>query len=236
MLRETTAMPSRHEHITRTWGPPPPRPRPPRGELHIWRVDVAQDVPAATAVLCAAEQVRAQRFANPGDRQRWVAAHYWLRRLVASYSAIQPRAIRFGVTQRGKPFVAGAQWLRFNLSHAGDTALYAFSDRAAVGIDLEVLRPGIDVVAVAERVLGAALARRLRWLPEPQRHEAFLHAWVRYEASIKCRGGQLGDPPDPSGLWLETLDVGAGAAGAVAAVEPPTAVRLWDLSADAPLG
>jgi 4'-phosphopantetheinyl transferase len=131
---------------------------------------------------------------------------------------------------RGKPALATAPKrtrLEFNLSHSGDLALFAFA-RSPVGVDVEVARPGVDVIALAGRVFGPEQVERLKSLGLPEREREFLRAWVRHEAVLKCRGAGIGTPADERGLWLAELDVGSEAAAAVALEGVPEELCLWD--------
>ena len=100
--------------------------------------------------------------------------------------------------------------LSFNLSHSGHLALYAFSKAGAVGVDVEVARRGLDVVAIAARAFGAAEARRLRGFAPAIRKEEFRRTWVRHESALKCWGTGIGNGStessrasrgSPSSIW-----------------------------------
>ena len=103
-----------------------------------------------------------------------------------------------------------------------------------IGVDVEVPRRAIDEVALAARAFGPAEARRLEGLDAARRGQEFLRAWVRHEAQLKCRGTGIGGAPaGASGpeLWSAQLEVGPGAAGAVAVRQPPSELRCWDWEA-----
>jgi 4'-phosphopantetheinyl transferase len=154
-----------------------------------------------------------------------------LRALLGRYLGVDASALRFVEDERGKPALAESAAVSFNLSHSGALALYAFCADAAVGVDVETDRRSLDEVAIAARVLGETTAARLRAITDPRarRHE-FLRAWTRYEAELKCLGTGIGagaaDAPT-SELWVAELDLGAGAAGAVACAREPRELRRW---------
>jgi 4'-phosphopantetheinyl transferase len=227
------------------WKPAPKRPQLAESSLHVWRADLSGASANVGELLSADEKERAQRFAFTADRERWVRARGILRALLGSYLELDPSSLRFSLGRHGKPALlvesarsqerddpsahaddSGAR-LCFNLSHSGDLALYAFS-RIQVGVDVEVARPGIDPIALAERALGYKEAERLRQMPDAERGSEFLSAWVRHEAALKCRGTGLGRPAEENELWLADLDVGGNAAAAVARVEKPEELHLWD--------
>ena len=220
------------------WDHPPERLQLADSALHIWLADLTTAGDDVGDFLSADERERAQHFVFEQDRDRWMRARGILRALLGSYLDSDASSLRFSVGAHGKPALlinptraddAGAR-LCFNLSHSGDLALFALS-RAPVGVDVEVVRPGIDVIALAERALGHAEAERLRQLPAPKQSLEFLRAWVRHEASLKCRGSGLGARVDKRGLWLADLDVGSGAAAAVALDGTPEKLCLWEWAA-----
>ena len=198
----------------------------------VWRADLSAGGEAERALLSPAERERAGRFARPEDGVRWGRAHGILRALLARYTGLDARTVRFAEGPHGKPALAGEPSdVRFNLSHSGDVALYAVALRREVGVDVELPRRPIDAVAIAERALGREQADRLRALAPEDRDREFLRAWVRYEAVLKCDGTGIGaagqgDPATPA-PWLCELDVGAPAAAALAVAGTACTVRCW---------
>ncbi|MGD0274027.1 MAG: 4'-phosphopantetheinyl transferase superfamily protein [Gaiellaceae bacterium] len=210
------------------WKLPPKRLQLAESSVHVWRADLTAADDGVGEFLSADERVRAQRFVFARDRERWVRARGILRALLGRYLDLDAKTLSFTSGPNGKPvLLSESVSLHFNLSHSGDLALYAFA-RFPVGVDVEVARPGIDAVALAERALGSDEAERLRRLPAGEREREFLRAWVRHEASLKCRGSGLGTRADVSGLWLADVDVGPGAAAAAALDGTPEELCLWD--------
>jgi len=134
----------------------------------------------------------------------------------------------------------------FNLSHSDRLALYAFSRSGSVGVDIEIARRMTKEVAIAARAFGPQEARRLAELDPATREREFLRAWVRHEARLKCSGTGIGGAASGTGIggagigavhgapagagepWIAELDVGSGAAGAVALEREPRELRRWD--------
>lgn len=239
-------MPATAEH---TWAPGPPRPLLADGSVHVWRADLAAVAGDVEELLCGEERARARRMANERDGELWRRSRGLLRALLGRYLQRDPRSLRFAAGEHGKPALAreaggspparprasadpaSRRELSFNLSHSGGLALYAFSDAGAVGVDVEVARRPIDELAIAARALGAAQARRLRALDPAARRREFLRAWARDEAELKCLGlGVGGAPADAGGrgLWVAELELGPGAAAAVAAERPARELRCWE--------
>ena len=237
-----------------SWLPAPRQSQLAEGEVHVWRADLAVAGEGLGALLSSQERARAERFRSARDRERWTAARGILRALLGRYLlagalagapelaagapelAAGPPELAAGAPElaagpHGKPELADplVAPLRFNLSHSGDVALYAFALRVEVGIDVESVGRRRDELALAERALGHAEAERLRALDPPRREREFLRSWVRHEAGLKCAGvGLGGSSADVRGLWLGDLDLGPGALAAVAAAAPPRRLALWE--------
>jgi 4'-phosphopantetheinyl transferase len=234
----------------------------------VWRADLEAMSDDLGRLLCRAERARADRILRERHRQLWTRARGVLRALLGRYLQIDPRELRLATGEGGKPALlgearaasaaasqsvsAGSPHLFFNLSHSEQIALYAFTHRAAVGVDVEVARRpigrvarrSIDEVAIAARAFGSAEARRLQALEPAARSREFLRAWVRHEAELKRRGTGIGgssasdSTPDSNGerVWAAQLDMGAGAAAAVALDRPPRELCCWDWPAQSSPG
>jgi phosphopantetheinyl transferase len=132
--------------------------------------------------------------------------------------------------------------LYFNLSHSARAVLCAFSADGSVGVDVEVAGRDRDYAALARRMFGRVEAERLQQLDRPSRELEFLRLWTRREAELKCCGsGFRGASPVGAALgtersarttwhpmWIAGLDVGLGAAAAVASAFTPASVELCD--------
>jgi len=198
----------------------------PPGAADVWLVHLAAAGEDLPDLLDAGERERAARFASARMAPQQPLARGALRSLLGVYLQRDPRALGFAVGPHGKPAVEG---IRFNISHSGELALLAFSEACDVGVDVESERGRIDASAIAGRIFGAEEARRLAGLPAQRRGEEFLRGWVRHEASLKLLGTGIGGGPSehPVGVpWIVELDVGPGAAGALALARAPSQLRL----------
>jgi 4'-phosphopantetheinyl transferase len=170
------------------------------GELHVW--SGALQIPESLAMECLStqERERAARFASTAPRRRYVAGRAILRGLLDRYTGIPARDIVFGYQSQGKPFLKTADngpELRFNLSHSGDLALFAFSRTQAVGIDLEYLRPVEEAELIARRTFSRIEYEQLMMVEGVHaRLHAFYSCWTRKEAFIKALGTGLSFPLD----------------------------------------
>jgi 4'-phosphopantetheinyl transferase len=206
------------------------------GALHVWRADLDEIGWIGDGALSADERERAARFSSERSRERWARGRAVLRHLLGGYLSRGPGAIELESGERGKPRVAGGDGVEFNLSHSGGLAVFAFAPENPVGIDVELAGRVRDPVAVAEREFGQAEAERLRALDATQLEPEFLRLWVRHEAALKCRGEGLGGRTGPDGLVLVDLDVGPGAAAAVALEREADPVSMWRFEQRQPPG
>jgi 4'-phosphopantetheinyl transferase len=204
----------------------------PLGEVHVWRAH-ANRWSGRRGVLSVEEGARAARFRFDLDRRRWVAARVLVRNVLARYLEVDPSALELGATEDGRPVVLwphDAAWLCFSISHAGEEALVAVARGQRVGVDVEEVRPGLDVVAVAQRALGNEEARELACESEPRRTQRFFAMWTQEEARGKCRGTGLIEPDDErrrGSLDVAELPIGDGYAAALAVSDRLHDVRCW---------
>ncbi len=210
------------------WAEPPSRPTLSAAVVDVWRARL-EPAPAGTdELLTGEERTRAGRLLRDQDRRRWAASRAILRALLGRYLGVDGRTIRFAPGAKGKPALAQGQ-LRFNLSHSDDLALYAFCQGAEVGIDLEHGRRLRAPLAVARRILGAEEEERISALEPAAQKREFLRSWVRHEAIAKCVGTGIGGGPTlPERVSVTELDVGPGAAGALAVAVPCAEARLFE--------
>jgi len=166
--------------------------------------------------LPPAERERGESFLRPEIGERWTASRRALRKVLSGYLGEPPEEIAIELGGNDKPRLEGESGLEFNLSHSGDLALIAVSQRRPVGIDVEKIEPARDLLALAERALGPEDLARVRSAASNERPAVFYESWVRHEARLKCLGAGLTDPVPDVPMQVQTLDVAPGYAAAVA--------------------
>jgi 4'-phosphopantetheinyl transferase len=179
-----------------------------RDRVHIWRVAFDSEVrPAAAfdAVLNTDEQARAARFVHSRDRRYFIVRQAALRTILASYLGLQAAQVEFVSGPHGKPALAAASGLRFNVSHAGPLGLVAVACDREIGVDIERIREGVDLHGIARSFLPSQDAQALRALAPEDQLAAFFRCWCSREACVKALGiglarGLDGGPAD--GLLL----------------------------------
>jgi 4'-phosphopantetheinyl transferase len=213
------------------WLDAPGRPSLNRGEVHVWRGDLNLDgalLRQLREVLSTDERLRADRFHFQKDRDHFVAARGGLRDILARYTDVAPRSLRFSYSPYGKPLLSGETGggpLRFNVSHSNGVALYAVTAERRVGVDIECVREEFAGLEVAERFFSRREVSALRALAPCERAHAFFDCWTRKESYIKARGEGLSHPLH---LFTVSLTPGQPAALLCTEDEPQEAAR-WSL-------
>jgi 4'-phosphopantetheinyl transferase len=190
-------------------------------EVVVASLDI--DAEPLAGLLCADERHRARRFAFARERRRYIVARARLRQLLGERLGAAPEALQFVYNPHGKPALQrrpGQRDLRFNLSHCGGVAAYAFAEGREVGVDVEREREIEDAEAIAERCFSPAERDACRAL-------GFLYCWTRKEAFVKALGSGLSSPlPEldvsdaPQGWSVQSFVPRPGLIGAVAVQAP----------------
>ena len=231
----------------------------PAETIRIWNVDLALSadrLARCDAWLSPAEAARAGRFRRVEDRDRSRASHAALRLILAHALGVAAEALAFATGPAGKPELAGAHAgaLQFNLSHSGSRALVGVSPKAAIGVDVEALRPIPDALRIARAHFARAEAEALAALPPEAVGAAFTGLWTRKEAVVKALGAGLSLPldrlaltlppapprlvaiagDDPEAWSLHHLEPGPGTVGTAAIRAPGAAIARCTLPQDWP--
>jgi 4'-phosphopantetheinyl transferase len=167
--------------------------------VDVWRIPLSatrHEVTTFEPILAPDELARANRFAFARDRTRFIAARGALRFILAQYSDIAPRWIRFEYGPQGKPALArdNDDSIYFNMTHSSEWALVAVSGEAPVGIDIERVQSEIDVMDIASHFFSPAERATLARIREDRRLAAFFKCWTSKEAYIKALGQGLSIP------------------------------------------
>jgi 4'-phosphopantetheinyl transferase len=192
-------------------------------EIHLWCADLSMRLEAG--LLSEEELERAKRLIFERDRNRFIVTRSMLRRICAGYTGENPNAIKFRYGIHGKPELVDAG-IHFNLSHSEDLAIYAFSSRLRVGVDIERIRPVGDAESIVRDFFSAADHEAFVKIDPSLRNAAFFRYWTRREALLKAMALGIATPPEdlhvsvPNeyGEWsVRDIAVGDGFAGALAA-------------------
>lgn len=209
-----------------TW---PTLPR--QGEVHVWLADLARCRPARAVwrYLSPNERRRARRYLRAEDRRRFMLGRAGLRWLLSRYLKRVPRDIDLCVDQRGKPYLANAPDLTFNLSHSHAFVVYTCAPGVAVGVDVQFLDYCVDVDRMAQRFFSKRERMELTMYEGDERRKAFFRGWVRKEAFVKAMGQGLS-------FGVDDVDVTLSRSGGLVAVHNESVdVRCWTMR-DIPVG
>lgn len=199
-----------------------------KNSVQIWRL-LLPLVDAITARLASQlvpdETVRAARFRREADRQRFIAGRGGLRVLLGAQLGVPPAEVRLAPSDSGKLRLAGdpPTNVEFNVAHSGDVALIALSPGAAVGVDVEAMRPLPDALQLAERFFSPAETAALEAAPPAERLTGFYQLWTRKESVLKATGAGIAN-------GLATVEVTCGDKAAVRRIDgDPQAGAHWSL-------
>lgn len=180
------------------WREPSPQPALAYDAVHLWRADLDAEAAGASGrhrSWSEEERARGARFRFARDRDRYLAGRGLLREILANYLGAEPGQLSLGQGSHGKPFVAGQEDLRFNVSHAGASMLVAVADAREVGVDIEHVATDVSVEELADTILSRPELRILNGLGRESSQAAFLVLWTRKEAYLKADGRGLSLPP-----------------------------------------
>jgi 4'-phosphopantetheinyl transferase len=196
----------------------------------LWLLD-AGALPASTLAAHAewlgeGERQRLARFVRPLRRRQFIAGRALLRLALAHLPGVAPQSIMLEERPGNAPLLAAPALpgVGFSISHSGPWVACAVSVRGAVGLDIECIDPGRDVLALADQALGAQALAALQALEGEGRIAAFYEMWCLHEAAIK-----LGRPSAADHVYTHP-----GLALALCSAEVQAAPRLELVKLQAP--
>ena len=240
--------------VETVWSEPPTYLDLPAGVVHTWLARLDTTLPDGvdpSSELTGHELERAAKFRFDRDRERYIVAHVTLRLLLGRYLDMAPRSVPIVRLDGGKPTLEGDAPLAFNMSHASDLGLFGFRLEGAVGIDVERIRPNLEIRSIAERFFTPTESRQIENADDDTRFRHFFTTWVRKEAVLKAVGRGLAMPlssidvspdepapplvatvDDPRSVWqIIDLPPATDYVSALATTEPLTQVRCFAVGA-----
>lgn len=203
-------------------------------QVDLWLLNPEQVralAPLALDLLPPGERREDLRRKDENAWKPWAGRQAALRLLLGSYLGSEAGALRLCRDQRGKPELAGGAGPKFSVSSSEGWWLAALSDQE-VGVDLERIRPGVDVEGVARRYFNEQeLAYLQALVGEEERLHYFYRCWTRKEALLKLRGlglaglAALSDAENAGDSWVENLNLQEGLEMSLAMRRPPSWMR-----------
>jgi len=173
------------------------------GEVKVitFSLDLAPSaVESLERVLSPDEVARAEKLRLPRDRRRFVVGRAGTRRILADHVKKEASHLRFQYGPNGKPALADAPQIRFNMSGSHGLGILAIRADYDVGVDLERTRPLPTALSLAERNFTPEESRALGALSGDELEAAFFSLWTRREALLKCLGCGLSHPSNAFSL------------------------------------
>ncbi|MBD2326837.1 4'-phosphopantetheinyl transferase superfamily protein [Alkalinema sp. FACHB-956] len=201
--------------------------------VHLWQAGLDCDrrqLAHYAQRLSPDEQQRADRFVKPRHRDRFITGRGILRGLLGQCLGIAPERLQFSYGAHGKPdlaYPANSGW-QFNLAHSEDQSLIALTQGAAIGVDLEKIRPMPQLEQLTARFYAPDEHAQILAAPIADREMLFFRYWTCKEAFLKATGEGLGK--------LQHLQLALGRSAQEEPVRiitlpesPPTAWQLREL-------
>jgi 4'-phosphopantetheinyl transferase len=163
-------------------------------EVQIWGIWLNASNAAVAyyrSTLTLDELQRAERFRFAKLKHSYILSRGGLRILLSHYLGCSPNEIELVCGPKGKPGLRDSSRIRFNASHSGHIAIYAFTTGCDLGIDVEEVRQMNDAESIAARYFSAAEVSDLLSLEPEDRRLAFFRCWTRKEAYVKAIGDGL---------------------------------------------
>ena len=160
-------------------------------EVRVWQTKISAETQYDQRywkLLDSAEQVQAARFKQPLLQHRYIEIHGRLRILLGQWLNELPNQLKISRTEQGKPYLEHYPELCFNLSHTGEHVLFALTEQAQLGVDLEACKQRANLVGLVDKCFAKEEQDYWNQLPESAQVQAFYRFWTHKEAFVKATG------------------------------------------------
>lgn len=134
---------------------------------------------------------RILKFKFNNDAQRSLLGDMMLRFIISQKLNLDNDKINFTISDKGKSSLKDHPELHFNVSHAGNWAVAAFSEQN-VGIDVEIIKN--IKYNIAEQFFSSVEIMALNKLEGKDKLEFFFILWTMKESYLKYTGKGLSEP------------------------------------------
>lgn len=176
---------------------------PGEAQVHIWKLDfsLVEDCShKLKGLLSKEESARLDQLSSAGARMSYSLVRGSLRIILTNYLGTPAEKLSIVHDEFGRPSLSCEQFpgsMQFNLSHSTGRALFAFSGKLPLGIDLESEERKIGAKGLTERILATGERCLLQSLSEEGREqEAVIAWWTLKEAILKLAGKGIRLPFD----------------------------------------
>lgn len=165
-------------------------------QVHLWYISYNIHFIDKT-FLVKNELDRASAFRFDVHQNQFLMYRCALRHILAAYYRIAPQNLVISYNRYGKPYLSDNRLnLEFNLSHSSDMAILAITQKNAIGVDIEQIKPFDNVENLVNRYFSMAEQKLFHLIPSKKKLESFYEIWTRKEAYIKAIGKGLSFPLD----------------------------------------
>lgn len=130
-------------------------------------------------------------FRAPQRRQQAFAGRALLWHALTKYAPEKAAAMTLRQRAGSKPTLfenSGPAGIQFSLAHSASMVLCAFSRTAALGVDIERIRPRPHLHKIAARMFTKHEQAAIEKLPFAEQTAAFFRCWNSKEAYLKASG------------------------------------------------
>jgi 4'-phosphopantetheinyl transferase len=203
----------------------------PGNQVHLWAAHPEQITDPHLIhhyhrLLEPGEQTKQRRFHFEKHRHAYLITRAAVRTLLSRYTGLPATDLRFEENEYGRPHLrpdCNPENLHFNISHTDGLIVVAVVRNREIGVDVEYIQRGGDLINIADRYFSEQEVKDLHKLPDREHIDRFFDYWTLKESYIKARGmglsiplGQFtfhldGNPPihisvdpaqnDPPGKW-----------------------------------
>ncbi len=166
--------------------------------VRVWfaALDKQQAEMAQLSWLSTSEHARGARLKKPQDRRRYLASRVFTRRVLSNETGILPENLQILTDKCGKPCLSPlavvgcppSKSVKFNVSHSENFLCIATALGSDVGIDIEVVNPSLDVLAISRACFDQKNYEQVRCSSPNERVLVFYRLWTRREAFAKMLG------------------------------------------------
>lgn len=171
-------------------------------EVHVWytfpgEITRKDLLDRYYPLLNVEESVQQKRFHFERHRHQYLVTRAMIRTLLARYLDVPAHELRFTKNAYGRPELAVEHMrvpIHFNLSHTDGLIVCAMVLSREVGVDVEDITRGGDLVQIADRFFSPSEVNDLHAVPVERQEDRFFDYWTLKEAYIKARGMGLSIP------------------------------------------
>ncbi len=170
-------------------------------QVHIW-VTIPESITdpnlinAYHRLMNEKEAAKQRRFHFERHRHQYLVTRALIRTTLSRYAAVPPEGWQFVDNQYGRPEIdpIHKEDIHFNLSHTDGLIVCAVVRGREIGVDVEDITRGGDLVAIADRFFSKQEVKDLHTVASEKQEDRFFDYWTLKESYIKARGMGLSIP------------------------------------------